>query len=523
MEELIVSIVSLIVLIPIIYFLPIGLTKKGKALVILAAFIFANLGILAKNSIPLWQTGLLIVLLTFLTVFIIDRRFNKYMFSSGLGENKEIPEMALESLVEQDSFVDITEVEAKEGISLEKLNGVERKPKSIESEIVPLVQEEESEIEELSFDLNEPEQQEEIVEAAPQIEEEDFELDVTFLEDRDSLVEDLEVSYDNEESLSEGYMSEIEQLLENEEMEEETSSHEEDSITTPDGIEDEPILSSDSEHTIILNDEIDIIPFEVTESELEHASEEYLENDSPLEQMELLEDDLDLESELEIIDFEKMDKSEIAEEVEVDNIKSSGDWLLTDDLDLEDLLLEENAQKEVAATLMDETDEEVEDMFEPKLEKPAPLEETPDEPSFEEPIFSILEEEVPQGIEPEMDQIQDVIEESSADSDVEPLDIWKREQKSILQQQLFHTMISQLQLARKQLSPAQYEELIKEHMHPELSAQDTYTFASLLIEHYISQKELDKLWELLTSLDGKFVNYPILDKEIHYLYEEYCK
>jgi hypothetical protein len=84
-------------------------------------------------------------------------------------------------------------------------------------------------------------------------------------------------------------------------------------------------------------------------------------------------------------------------------------------------------------------------------------------------------------------------------------------------------MVSQIDHARKQMTPHEFEKYVKEYLHPEISAQDYYTFASILIEHYIRQKELNKLQGLLADLREKFTDYPVLQMEIQYLFKQYCE
>ena len=60
-ELLIFSLISLIILIPIIYFLPLNLTKQGKMTVIAVSFLIALAGLLTKVFMQLWQSVLLLV------------------------------------------------------------------------------------------------------------------------------------------------------------------------------------------------------------------------------------------------------------------------------------------------------------------------------------------------------------------------------------------------------------------------------------------------------------------------------
>ena len=91
MKELIGSIISLLLLVPIMYFLPLGLSKKGKGILVLTAFIIANVGLLAKLNFAIWQTVLLILLLVILTVYIFDKRLGQMVYDKDvLLDNNEI-------------------------------------------------------------------------------------------------------------------------------------------------------------------------------------------------------------------------------------------------------------------------------------------------------------------------------------------------------------------------------------------------------------------------------------------------
>ncbi|MDQ0156130.1 hypothetical protein [Robertmurraya andreesenii] len=584
MGELIAAAVSLIILVPIIYFLPIGLTNKGKGLIILVAFLFANLGILAKNNFPLWQTGLIIVLLTFLTVYILEKRFHKYLFSTGTNED-ELTEIGLEDLDELGHLVNEEVIEPEQGITLEKKSVVQEEEKLAETAMIPLIEDEPIELEKLMFgldkqgqlvqdleeqneqvdiqdlidlqeqtepqepvDLQELMEQEELVETVDSTASETVEIElddeIAFLAEREAVVEEFAASED-EEPYSEGYLSEIEQLLEDDSLDEEIlmeEVHQSDAISSS---QVEPEISSDLAISDILIDELNVL----SELNCEHETIENLEIKPPVNQMEFLDDDLELESELEVLEFGDVNSDESSETGQEDTNKAIYDWMLEDDLELEDdYLLGVIGHNEVAASLVDGPEEAEEgskelDGLKPQEEIGKELESPIEEQTFsdyqEDVEKEIVESEandnsqeekteqvsyqVPNELGVELETQPPRVEEETLDSITASEAVWKEEQKSALQQQLFLTMLSQLQLVSKHMPAEQYEELIKEHLHPDLSAQDYYSFASLLIQHYLSQKEIGKLKELLTNLEGKFENYPILDMEIHYLYKQYCE
>lgn len=657
MEELIVSVVSLIVLVPIIYFLPLGLTNKGKGLIILVAFLFANLGILAQNTFHLWQTGLILLLLTILTVYIMDKRMSKIIFSN-VTEEKESIEFSpadIEAKVVTTEIIDNSVTDEKTVASKEI--DFEEEVTILEDVSTPLIEEEPFEIEELSFaptkhELEEVNEEESIVNALQEEPIVDNEVDdeTAFLLDREHVLEEVAVTKLDDEDYSEGYMSEIERLLESDEEDFKIEDILDNEPIQTDILEDVEISENTNYTDTLLNDlvdveadkelELDVLQFvdeednpheKLAEISLPTDTEKMLENDLELEdtateeveieelhfeeveevlnqevidakeevdlesitteeveleelyfgeieeilneeevndvkvdmEMEeiihpaefesMLEDDLDLEDAIDeeveievlnfgnneesVIDFEKVTDTGTLSVEEKEDLLPEDDFILGDSLVNDDSFYE-HLNSEVAASLIDEeepiiqedvqeqineievADDLLEESADNKLEEAVPVVE--DELQEEEEVLDSFEAEVIENnVEEPHESESEEMEEPQAPIETEAKA--KQEQKSALQQQLFHTMVSQLHLARKQMSSEEYEELIKEHLHPELPTQDYYTFASLLIEHYISHKEVDKLKVLLTSLDGKFEKYPILDMEIHYLYKQYCE
>lgn len=119
-ELLIFSLISLIILIPIIYFLPLNLTKKGKIIVITVSFLIALAGLLTKVFMQLWQSILLLIGLILLLSMILTKKFSPDLFSvmngssngvdsdssDGREKDKEISDFTkLESLPVKPSFV----------------------------------------------------------------------------------------------------------------------------------------------------------------------------------------------------------------------------------------------------------------------------------------------------------------------------------------------------------------------------------------------------------------------------------
>lgn len=629
MEELIGSVVSLIILVPIIYFLPLGLSKKGKGLVILIAFLFANLGMLAKSIFHIWQTALILLLLTILTVYILDKRLNKQMFLNSALEKED--EFLLEDLEAKSSVDNRISTESQPELGTMPASGIVHVIE--EPTIVP--SEESIEIEELPFELNlvkEDLETDELEVSIPTDLDMELEDETSFLNNREELLEETSLPpVKQDDIVVNGYMSDIEKLLESEDLEEDSNFEEllgnDDNVNT----DIEIIDYNDGEELEILasNDDIttEIAPTKENEFTLEHLLEDDLELEvlqltEPKELItEVIESNIELEQDLEIevLNFDtRLEQVELFEEEpmqlddETENMDSISEELVSNEADLFAVLEElEEAELEVASSLSEDVHEENalnEQSLEPTTEELSLIETveadsealdsnqedienvdeevpeiddsndsheelvpvmgiedvaiTPDIETFSEendyheelePLLKVEEEtdldETAEGsiaeIESSFEDIafrkeQETGNEIVADSFVpEPEDstaeevaplceakeetLIRQEQKSVLQQQLFHTMVSQLHLLRKQMSGDDYEKLVQEHLHPDLPVQDYYTFVSLLIEHYISRKEIGKLQELLTKLDGKFTNFPILDMEIRYLYKQYCE
>jgi hypothetical protein len=73
------EIVSLILLLPILYLLPIGITARGKLALASSAFLFALIAGWAKETLPLWQTTLILLLLISCVSYLMDRRL-RFLF-----------------------------------------------------------------------------------------------------------------------------------------------------------------------------------------------------------------------------------------------------------------------------------------------------------------------------------------------------------------------------------------------------------------------------------------------------------
>jgi len=90
-----------------------------------------------------------------------------------------------------------------------------------------------------------------------------------------------------------------------------------------------------------------------------------------------------------------------------------------------------------------------------------------------------------------------------------------------IQKQLLGVLVEQLNLYRLTQPADAYEQLVKAHLHPQLAPEDYFTFASLLIEHYIAEQQFGKLQALLKDLAETYVEYPVICEEIDFLRTKY--
>jgi hypothetical protein len=73
-ESLLFAGIAFVILVPIIYFLPLGFSLRGKVFIIAAAFLISLVGLLAAPIMPFWQTLLIEILLIGVTAYFMFKR-----------------------------------------------------------------------------------------------------------------------------------------------------------------------------------------------------------------------------------------------------------------------------------------------------------------------------------------------------------------------------------------------------------------------------------------------------------------
>jgi membrane protein implicated in regulation of membrane protease activity len=196
---------SMLLMLLIHFLLPLGYTRKGKFIVVVTSGLLAIGGIAAVSSIPLWQTFLVLLALSFLSAYFMDSRLGKVMYTT-----KELFIEDIEFEDRDSSSILTKQTEETLNIELMDLSELEITAlspsvlKQNEDSILP-----ESHDEDISFL-----QDREIV-SNTETDNEDEDLEVAYLSDIESLLEEEEVDLQEEklESLDEdGWLDELAEL-----------------------------------------------------------------------------------------------------------------------------------------------------------------------------------------------------------------------------------------------------------------------------------------------------------------------
>ncbi|MBO0960706.1 hypothetical protein J1P26_13460 [Neobacillus sp. MM2021_6] len=193
-----------------------------------------------------------------------------------------------------------------------------------------------------------------------------------------------------------------------------------------------------------------------------------------------------------------LDDSIILQEDHLDSIESH---------DVEELDLPVNSKQYEADNLELDEDQLIEDKI-----------------GFEEMLESevVLELEEKQNISVVDYPSSPVYEEVAVSSEIDNNNqLTNNIENEALHKLLFNTMVTQIQITRKLIDSKKYEQMIREYLHPELPTNEYYTFAILLIQHYISEKQYDKLLPFLNEIEEKVTTYPMLLQEIQF-FKSFC-
>lgn len=82
MDRLLWAISTGLLTVLIVYFLPLGITKKGKIVVPLMGLLLALIGLTAINTFSIWLTLLILIVLIFFAAYLLDQRMGAFIFET---------------------------------------------------------------------------------------------------------------------------------------------------------------------------------------------------------------------------------------------------------------------------------------------------------------------------------------------------------------------------------------------------------------------------------------------------------
>jgi hypothetical protein len=388
------SLLALILLLPILYFIPIGISVKGKLFIAGIAFGLTLLGLVASTQYSIWMIGIMLMVLLGLSSYVIEQRFSGLIVLTA-GTEMDLEEEPVQIVHKHKGLKDHLHNKKDES------QGEEEKLELIEDTV------DSAQVE---------------VEMAP-IEMEDlYEIEVDVAE---------------------------------EESENDTSIE-----------QDEPLQASEIK---------EIIPTVETESIKvdDDESEWFIENANEYE------------------DIGKMNETE--EENESSDIVLSEIERLINEPD-ETIEYEKEEMKEA----FDDDSEAVEDL-EGLLASEDELEDAL--------VDDFVEDEKAEISEGTQDRIVEGISE-------EDLHVHAFPERSRIMREVMKTMIEQITLSKSILSSHQMENMIKHYLHPSLHDQDYYTFARILMDHYISKGQYEDLHMFTEGIAKRFIGYPYIKMDI---------
>jgi hypothetical protein len=196
---------SMLLMLLIHFLLPLGYTKKGKFIVVVTSGLFAMGGLTAVSAFPLWQTFLVLFALSFLSAYVMDSRLGKVMYPT--------KEQFIEDIEYEDSdSSSILTKQTEETLNIELMDLSELEITTPSSSV--LKQNEDSILPE-SLDEDISFLQDREIASNTVIDSVDNDLEVAYLSDIESLLEEEEVDLQDEklESLDEeGWLDELAEL-----------------------------------------------------------------------------------------------------------------------------------------------------------------------------------------------------------------------------------------------------------------------------------------------------------------------
>ncbi len=506
MESYLLVLASLILLIPIIMYLPLGMTSKGKMIIIFGAIIVALTGIYTNMNFPLWQTAGILLLIVLVMTFFMGEKFEGLIFDQ---EGNDLTDYKSdEPQVEVDERDDLIHNIGLQKLSKDGSDHLEVRPEQKKSEdsdtvVMKDVIHSESDFldspENLIMDL----EMEQPKETTRQMDQPviHWDEDIELLQKEPVLENDDEMDRGNVND--ETIQSEISDPIYREEKE----------ISSPDKTEPFGSLTKDEVDFLLNRDEL--TPSDDLSVHYMDDIEIYIEDED--EDLKVSTDLIVEEPAVDpIIHVFEEDLPLIIDEIEEDRSTDEKTILEHSDEVVSPLVAKQGEELVVNAEEM-KAEENVETAEWPLLSKEE------EEESLSDNHTATLEEELTQDNELDSDSPEMEAEPIHLE-DIEELEVTQpTAEQSALQGQLFDTFFYQMKLAKMTYSENEYESFLKGYLTDELPDQTYYQFSTLLLDHYIAQEKWEDLKHSLLKLRKRFEQYPILAEQLDYLYQTYCE
>ncbi|MGF2617269.1 hypothetical protein FZC84_05395 [Rossellomorea vietnamensis] len=520
MEEYIFALIAFVLLLPVLFFMPGAMTRKGKVWIAGGGLLISLLGLLASNQYPLGLVAIILFILVIVSSVMFGNRFGPLLLAEeGLADRNnsaeavagtERPEKVLFTSVAEEQEPPESILEEPEAVQEEALEESENDTRTEfineDLEEIPLLTENGSSM----YDIKEEAVLPEIEENVGQDSE----------DKEDSILEEdtLEQTVDED-------LSEIEMLIQQEE-----------------GDHSEPVHNTDEVETLMADIDESLEESAHIGMNEDWESDERAEEHQELSEIELLidgsddtesaKDDSELYSDLE---------DDITADTEADQPEANRDHALGELTEIEAEFL--------MAPAADESDLEVlslieESMDEGEESKEIESSDEPEEPVLEEGILEAGEddiqtveseilhsgdsieqgEEQEEELEPaallEADEMEDSSEESyhgeeDQSSEEETQQGQEPEGNAQLQTLIIHTIAEELAYYRNKMALEEFEALAGQYLHPELHDRDYYVISQQLIQRYYESQEYEKMMAFIKGMEERFLSYPVLKSELN--------
>jgi hypothetical protein len=187
---------SMLLVMLIVQFLPLGITKTGKLITVLAAFLLATVGLVAISSYSLWNSIAILFVLVSITTYLLNSRLGQFLHVVDDSYGKKL-------LDKEEPLIDYNKSNKSGGYDLFSLS---------QNEVAATIEQSEEKEEmnaELFYTPLETKQEQVVTERLPEFMDED----ITFLLNRSIQIDDERVEEDALSIPDFGDLSDIESLL----------------------------------------------------------------------------------------------------------------------------------------------------------------------------------------------------------------------------------------------------------------------------------------------------------------------